>query len=335
MFRAYISAYRRAIDFGGRSSRKDYWGFFLLNVVVGVLIACSTPACIEFIIDELLHGYNWYYFPSTRFPVYYSFSFVSKLEGLAVYHMFSLVPSVAVAVRRVHDRNLPWYYILIPCYNIILMLLPGDVGANNYGPNLNTITDSGSIVFSNDQKYCENCGSKLRSAGKSAGKNIAPVMLWVIAFISVIANIGLYNVKVNLNHDLDHLGFYNSELKEDVDRLESDNSKLEEDMDRLELELANLESDNSKLEENVSHMEEEIDYYRTHVALITYWNNQGLYHLYWCEDFQKNKSNVVHDTAHDIEYAEEIGYAPCPKCFGVAAVSNAIEELLKEHRSER
>ncbi|WP_207382721.1 DUF805 domain-containing protein [Flavobacterium subsaxonicum] len=98
-------------NFEGRARRSEYWYFLLGNFIVmialGILMAISSI-----------------------------FAFAYGLYGLAV-----LVPSVAVAVRRLHDVGKSgWFYLLafVPIANIYILILfctEGTVGANEFGPD--------------------------------------------------------------------------------------------------------------------------------------------------------------------------------------------------------
>lgn len=67
--------------------------------------------------------------------------FIDGMVGLmdfgisTVYSLAVLVPSIAVAVRRMHDVNKSGWFILIPIYNLILAVTEGDKGSNQYGPD--------------------------------------------------------------------------------------------------------------------------------------------------------------------------------------------------------
>lgn len=52
-----------------------------------------------------------------------------------LYSFVVLIPGLAVAVRRMHDVGKSGWYILIPVYNLILVLTPGNSGLNEYGPD--------------------------------------------------------------------------------------------------------------------------------------------------------------------------------------------------------
>ena len=52
-----------------------------------------------------------------------------------VYLFAVMIPSLAVAVRRMHDVGKSGWYILIPIYSFILAVTEGEKGANQYGPD--------------------------------------------------------------------------------------------------------------------------------------------------------------------------------------------------------
>ncbi|MDB4161311.1 DUF805 domain-containing protein [Bacteroidia bacterium] len=91
-------------NFNGRARRKEYWGFFLFNIIISY-----ASAFIFTSIDPTL-------------------ALVSSIYSLAVF-----IPSLAVAVRRMHDVGKSGWYILIPIYNIILAVTDGDKSSNEYG----------------------------------------------------------------------------------------------------------------------------------------------------------------------------------------------------------
>ena len=52
-----------------------------------------------------------------------------------IYILGVLVPSIGVAVRRMHDVGKSGWYCLIPIYNLILACTEGTPGHNEYGPD--------------------------------------------------------------------------------------------------------------------------------------------------------------------------------------------------------
>ncbi|GGX12550.1 DUF805 domain-containing protein [Aquimarina muelleri] len=101
----YLKTLKNYTGFSGRARRKEYWMFFLFNMIImyGLIILGG-------ILDIGL---------------------LATLGGL--YALVVLIPSIAVAVRRMHDVDKDWWYMLIPFYNIILAFTEGTKGDNQYG----------------------------------------------------------------------------------------------------------------------------------------------------------------------------------------------------------
>lgn len=98
--------------FQGRAARSEFWFFALFQFLV--LIAAS-------IIDAVLGTSMIFYL----------------IAGLAL-----IVPSISVAVRRLHDTNRSgwWYWLaLVPIVGVIVLLIwfctKGSDGPNDFGPN--------------------------------------------------------------------------------------------------------------------------------------------------------------------------------------------------------
>jgi uncharacterized membrane protein YhaH (DUF805 family) len=98
----YISVLQNYATFSGRARRKEYWMFFLFNMIFSFI-----------------------------------FGFICGLIGVPelanLYALVVLLPSIAVAVRRMHDVGKSGWYILIPIYNLVLTVTEGDNGDNEYG----------------------------------------------------------------------------------------------------------------------------------------------------------------------------------------------------------
>ena len=52
-----------------------------------------------------------------------------------IYIFAVMIPSLAVAVRRMHDVGKSGWYMLIPIYSFILAITEGEKGTNQYGPD--------------------------------------------------------------------------------------------------------------------------------------------------------------------------------------------------------
>ncbi|NBC36890.1 DUF805 domain-containing protein [Novosphingobium sp. FSY-8] len=123
-----LMPYRRYADFSGRSRRKEYWMFALFQALVAVVIMVLM---------------------ATQFPWSNPDSFgidgpspLMILFGglLVVFWLGSLVPNIAVTVRRFHDQDKSgWMYLLnfVPYVGglvvFVFMCLSGTRGPNQYG----------------------------------------------------------------------------------------------------------------------------------------------------------------------------------------------------------
>ncbi len=112
----YLAVLQKYAVFSGRASRNEYWWFFLFNVIIAAGLS---------VVDYGLFGTDE------------GQSILSSIYGLAV-----LIPSIAVAVRRLHDTNRSgwWLFIgLVPIVGWIVLLIfyiqPSNEGDNKYGPN--------------------------------------------------------------------------------------------------------------------------------------------------------------------------------------------------------
>jgi uncharacterized membrane protein YhaH (DUF805 family) len=98
----YLAVLQKYATFSGRARRSEYWYFTLFNILISVVLMLLGAAM--------------------RIPV---------LDSL--YSLVVLIPSIAVAVRRMHDVNKSGWYCLIPIYNLVLACTDGTVGENQYG----------------------------------------------------------------------------------------------------------------------------------------------------------------------------------------------------------
>jgi len=100
----YIKVLKDYAKFSGRANRSEYWYFILFNF----LIALGLGA-VGVLLDQ------------PKLSTYYQFA--------------TLVPSIAVAVRRMHDVDKSGWFLLIPVYNLILAVSEGTKGENKFGEN--------------------------------------------------------------------------------------------------------------------------------------------------------------------------------------------------------
>jgi uncharacterized membrane protein YhaH (DUF805 family) len=111
---AIASGFANYVNFSGRATRPAYWYFVLFLVIVGIVTA---------LIDVLVLG--------------------ATEIGLtnAIFSLATLLPSLAVTIRRLHDTGRTGWWIFlafVPLIGIILLIVwwcqRGEPGPNAYGP---------------------------------------------------------------------------------------------------------------------------------------------------------------------------------------------------------
>ncbi len=110
----YVGVLKKYAEFSGRATRKEYWMFFLVNILI--MIGFN-------ILSSVLNS--------------------SLIQVLGILYILAvLVPSLAVYVRRLHDTNHSAWWILlglIPIVGTIILLIflitDSQAGDNMYGSN--------------------------------------------------------------------------------------------------------------------------------------------------------------------------------------------------------
>ena len=110
VFDCYLKVLKHYADFTGRASRKEYWYFVLFNFIISF--------CVGFISGLLGLEY---------------------LLGI-IYVLLTILPWLAVCVRRLHDINYSvWHFLIVfipivGIFGLIFYLVKrGTIGPNKYG----------------------------------------------------------------------------------------------------------------------------------------------------------------------------------------------------------
>ena len=105
---------RRYTDFDGRADRPEFWWFALINLIISLAI---------WTIGIVLFGYA-----------------TGELLAI-VYGLATLLPSLGVEIRRLHDTNKSGWWIvvaLVPFVGgiilVVLLAIAGTPGPNRFGP---------------------------------------------------------------------------------------------------------------------------------------------------------------------------------------------------------
>ena len=140
-----ILPFKRYFEFSGRSRRKEFWMFQLLQVLVSfVLFAIMLSGGGA----QFLAGVENENLDATVMGVPMMIGGILAI----LWFLAAFIPSLAVTIRRLHDRNLSgWWYgglliaSFIPIVNIfagigmlvmlVVLMLDGTDGPNRFGPD--------------------------------------------------------------------------------------------------------------------------------------------------------------------------------------------------------
>ena len=95
---AIRSGFKNYVNVNGRASRAEYWFWVLFMIIFFIVASVISPE-------------------------------LGSLAFLVCY-----LPLFTVAVRRMHDTDHDGIFILVPIYNLILLLRQSGLSENRYGP---------------------------------------------------------------------------------------------------------------------------------------------------------------------------------------------------------
>ena len=159
---SFADAIRNALTgyatFSGRSTRAEYWWFFLFNVLVSLVTGT---------IDSVVFGVGQ--------------NALGTIAWLAL-----IIPNIAIAVRRSHDIGKSGWWVLWQFFGWCLFIIPGlimwllfrtrqgDTGPNKYGPDPRDEAEPAEYIQSDEvscpacyadnkpgSKFCKKCGEGL------------------------------------------------------------------------------------------------------------------------------------------------------------------------------
>ncbi len=114
----YTDVIKKYAAFTGRATRKEYWMFFLINALIGI-----TLNLVEGDVGNM--------------------GLISAIYSLAL-----LTPSIAVAVRRLHDTGRSGWWLLIGIFPLIggiiliyFLVQDSEAGTNIYGARPSSPSD--------------------------------------------------------------------------------------------------------------------------------------------------------------------------------------------------
>ncbi len=144
----YLSVLKKYAVFSGRARRKEYWMFYLFNMIFAivarildtVLRACFLTEAMYLGIVLETNPIQWQVNISNFFGFFYRHSYGGPIY--IIYVLAVLLPGLGVVVRRLHDVGKGWWYLFIslipiagPIWLLLLMCSDGTPGENQYGLN--------------------------------------------------------------------------------------------------------------------------------------------------------------------------------------------------------
>ena len=116
MFKSYFTAWKKAFKFQGRSTRKDYWFFVLINFFIGLLLLILNVIKLRI-----------YYFSSGDDFLQILSNFITILIFIpAIILLGSIWVALPLTIRRIRDVGMKWQWIFlvsIPYIGTIFILI--------------------------------------------------------------------------------------------------------------------------------------------------------------------------------------------------------------------
>ena len=125
MFSAYKKFWTRYADFSGRSSRSDYWWVVLCNFLI--TLPFSLIAFFGFLIplfSEIYYAGLYDYEPDLSGAMAGAGLAVFIMFLLTIYWLATIVPYLAITVRRLRDAGFHWAFIFLAVGPWIASIVP-------------------------------------------------------------------------------------------------------------------------------------------------------------------------------------------------------------------
>jgi uncharacterized membrane protein YhaH (DUF805 family) len=176
----YLDALKKYAQFEGRATKKEFWMFVLFNIIISIIIG---------IIGNILgldKGDQ---------------NILSNTYNLAIF-----LPSIAIAVRRLHDTNSSGWWVLFPIVNIIMCIQEGTLGENKYGPStIQTLNEN--YIPSSQNQSTESVENKILKIRKFRTIFITVLVIAITVLVLIFIKQS-YTLSKKLNFDLGYADYF-------------------------------------------------------------------------------------------------------------------------------
>lgn len=124
----YLAVLKKYDTFDGRAHRREFWMFTLIQSLIQISLMIFSSFASAVAVKENPKSFT---------------AFALIIWGIdIIYNLATLVPALAVTIRRFHDTNRSgWYWLInfIPIIGWVVVIYflaqDGDDGENKYGPD--------------------------------------------------------------------------------------------------------------------------------------------------------------------------------------------------------
>ena len=118
MFKSYLTAWKKAFKFQGRSTRKDYWFFQLISFLITLLFLLLN------VIQNVLITYS-FSFDNDFFQILSdSITILSFIPAIII--LGSIWVALPLTIRRIRDVGMKWqwiFFVSIPFIGFLFVLI--------------------------------------------------------------------------------------------------------------------------------------------------------------------------------------------------------------------
>ena len=166
MIKSYLSAWKKSFDFKGKSTRKEYWQFLILNsIIFGFLF-----------LPILIGAYYFNDFDSLPVSVTRLFLPIYSIVFLSLFG--SIWVTLPLTVRRIRDVGMSWkwiFFVSLPYVGSVFVLI--------------FLTRSSMVVIDGNEYYLRYPTKKIHIIGywiaavASLGLYVTPLIIALISYL--------------------------------------------------------------------------------------------------------------------------------------------------------